>query len=455
MRILARFGSAASALALAAMLGGCAAQMSRGGPQPGDPDFALATRAHAALASHDLASAIDLAERAAEQTPDDATVRLLLADAYFASGRFASAESAYRDSLYLAPAQPKVVLKLALVQIAQGKSQAALDVLNASGRMLNPADYGLAVALAGQPAEAIDVLERAARVPDADARVRQNLALAHALAGNWQAARVIASQDLAAGQVDARIQQWMAFANPAQASDQVAALVGVTPASIDPGQPVQLALTESPTRVAAVEPAPAPAPVAEPVQPDMAQVLPPAPAAPLYVAHAPQSQAVIQMAEAPAPAPEPQIVSEAVAPEAAYVPPAAATFETKAPQSEAAPAAAAKLAEARKSAPKPRPASLPRKTGHADVVVQLGAYSSPERVSVAWDRLTERYPVLREYAPVKARFASAKGTVWRLSIEGFGSQREAIQRCEALQARGGSCFVRSSKGDAPIQLASR
>lgn len=454
MRTLARFGSAASALALAAMLGGCAAQLSRAsaGPQPGDPDFALATRAHAALASHDLASAVDLAERAVEQTPGDSTVRLLLADAYFASGRFASAESAYRDSLYLAPAQPKAVLKLALVQIAQGKSHDALALLGSSGRMLNPADHGLALALAGQPAEAVDMLEHAARVQNAEARVRQNLALAHALAGNWQAARIVAAQDLPAGMVDSRIQQWMAFANPARSSDQVAALVGVAPAAADPGQPVRLALTDTPTRVAAVEQT-VPAQLAQPAPVDVAQ-LPPVAVAPFHVADAPQSTPVLPFAES-LPSPEPQIASAPVVPESAYVPPALASLETKAPQSEAAPAAAAKLAEAHKTAPVARKASLPRNNGNADVVVQLGAYSSPDRVSVAWKRLTERYPVLGEYSPVRARFDSAKGTVWRLSIKGFGSQREAIQRCEALQERGGSCFVRSVKGDAPIQLASR
>src|SRR5690606_28771696 len=69
--------------------------------------------------------------------------------------------------------------------------------------------------------------------------------------------------------------QWMAFTKPERASDQVAALTGVSPAAVDPGQPMRLALSpqsEQP-RAAYVEPAPAPdaelAPIAfaEPAQP--------------------------------------------------------------------------------------------------------------------------------------------------------------------------------------------
>ena len=173
-------------------------------------------------------------------------MRGLLGNAYFAGGRFASAEAAYADALSLSPAQPQVALKRALVQIAQGKNGEALSSLEAARSFIEAADYGLAVALAGQPAEAISVLEPAARAQDANSRVRQNLALAYALSGDWTAARTIAAQDLAPDQVDARVQQWMALAKPARASDQVAALIGVTPAAADPGQPIRIALNKDP-----------------------------------------------------------------------------------------------------------------------------------------------------------------------------------------------------------------
>ena len=48
-----------------------------------------------------------------------------------------------------------------------------------------------ALALAGRPGEAVQLLDVAARAEGADSRVRQNLALANALAGDWMAARGI------------------------------------------------------------------------------------------------------------------------------------------------------------------------------------------------------------------------------------------------------------------------
>lgn len=450
MRTFARFGSAVSALALAAMLGGCAASMSRAsaeGPKPGDKDFALATRALVALESNDIATAIDLSERAVEQTPGDSTIRTLLADSYFAAGRFASAESAYRDSLSLAPAQPKAILKLALVKIALGKNAEALGVLTSARGALDAADYGLAVALAGNPAEAIAILDHAARAPRADARVRQNLALAHALAGDWMAARVVAEQDVPASMVDSRIQQWMALANPSKPSDQVAALVGVVPAASDPGQPVRLALNpqQAPVAVAAVAP--------QPTVPTAQAPLP----APLAFAEAPQSRPVADFAELAetVPAPQPQLAAAALVPEASYVPPAAASFETKAPQSDAEPVAAAVLAAEHEAAAKPRRASLPRKSGNSGFVVQLGAYSSADRVEVAWEKVAGEFGSLRGYTPTSARFDSKRGTVYRLSVKGFASLDEASALCESLKDKGKACFVRKVAGDTPVRFASR
>jgi Flp pilus assembly protein TadD len=403
----------------------------------GKANLAYALRAQMAIGSGDYASAVDLAERAAESSPQDAGIRGLLGNAYFGSGRFASAEAAYNDSLALAPVQPQIILKRALVQIAQGKNAEAVAALQAAQGMIDPADYGLALALAGQPYDAVQVLEVAARANGADSRVRQNLALAHALAGNWTEARTIAAQDLSADLVDARVQQWMALAKPAHAYDQVAALVGVNPAAADPGQPVRLALVKSDTRVAEAAPAPAPVQVAE------------APSAPVYETPVSQPDSLAPMpavAEAPsAPAPVVPDNHEAVA--------AAAFVSPEAP-------AAYAMASSYAPKPKPKPAKAKKPAaapglGSPKAVVQLGAYSSEERVSLAWDRLTRRFPTLRNYSPVSARFDSPKGTVYRLSIRGFDDQQEAISSCRSLRGKGGSCFVRSVAGDSPVQFASR
>ena len=436
-----RFGTAVSALALTTILAGCAGPSFKSASHVNSAkaNMAYGLRAQMALESGDFTSAIDLAEKAVEASPSDATVRGLLANAYFAGGRFASAEAAYGDTLALSPAQPQVALKHALTQIAQGKTAEALSGLESARYFLDAADYGLAVALAGQPVEAIAVLEPAARAQGADSRVRQNLALAYALSGDWTAARTIAAQDLAPDQVDARVQQWMALAKPVRASDQVAALVGITPAAVDPGQPVRIALNKDAATYAVAS---APAAASEPAA--VAEVVP-AFEEPV-AAPAPQ-----QVAEAaPAPAVEPPSNNQVIAAAAAMSPEAPAAFAAM--SSSFAPAA--KPAAGHKKRASARPAAA-KASGDSKAVVQLGAYSSAERVSVAWDRLTKKYPALANYSPMRARFDGPKGTVWRLSIRGFDSQRDAIQKCQSLRGRGGSCFVRSTNGDSPVQFASR
>jgi Flp pilus assembly protein TadD len=457
-----RFGTAISTIAIAAMMTGCAAgQESRQAfaPKAGAPNLGLALQAQAALSSGQSVQAVEFAERAVAATPGDSELRALLGNCYFAAGRFASAEQAYRDSLSLMPAQPKLVLKLALVEIAQGRDADALAALDAARTALDPADYGLAIALAGHADEAVGLLNQVARAPGADARVRQNLALAYGLSGDWTMAKTVAAQDVPPEQLDARIQQWMTVATPTRPSDQVAMLTGVHP-SADPGQPQALALNSSPagTRLAQLLPktAPAPAAVQQPAalpatpppalpdpEPVVAEAAPVEVPPPPVVAEAtrtllapPQAQADVAQPEAP--------VVEAVAP--TPVPQAPTRFDT--------PVQPAKYVAITDTVR--RAADTARKSnGRSNSVVQLGAYSSPDRVSVAWNKLTKRYPALADYTPMRARFAGAKGTFWRLSIKGFTNQQEAIARCEQLQSRGGKCFVRRVAGDAPVEFASR
>jgi D-alanyl-D-alanine carboxypeptidase len=437
------FGSTISILAAASVMAGCAAPQSRvatgfGGQANGE--IGLATRAMAALNSNDVPAAIGFAERAVAKTPNDAGFRALLGNAYFAGGRFQSAEGAYRDSLTLYSNQPQVVLKLALVEIALGKSGEALSFLDAAKDVLDPADYGLAMALAGRPADAIQVLETAARGPGADSRVRQNLALAFALAGDWTNARTIAAQDVPGDQVDARIHQWMQLASPKKPSDQVASLVGVTPAAVDPGQPTQLALNKSDTRLAQAAPAPQPqfagAPPAP--QPPVAEAAPPPP--PVAVASAEQAPPVerlVSVSTAPAAAPEVRVANVAAPRAAAPVPKAAKV----------------KRASAAPRRPPIRQAAA--RHGNSNAVVQLGSFSNPKGVLAAWNMVARRYSALRGYAPMSARFASTRGTLFRLSVHGFASVNEASALCASLRRAGGKCFVRNVAGDAPVQIAMR
>lgn len=466
MKRPSRLGTTLSTIAIAAALSGCAiGQQNRGqvlGSKAEGEDVGLAMRAQVALASHNLAEAVELAERAVEKTPSDSGLRALLGNCYFAAGRFASAEAAYRDSLTLVPVQPQVVLKLALVQIAQGKNDSALAGLNSARAALDPADYGLAVALAGRPDAAVAVLQQAARMSGADGRVRQNLALAYGLSGDWTMAKTVAAQDVPPDQLDSRIQQWMAMATPTRPSDQVAALVGVTP-SADPGLPQRLALNAPPRSEAyarLMAPQAAPPTVERPhAKAEIPAVPPPAMAEPM---------GPVATASQPLATPAPPVVAEAAqsligAPVAmeAEVAQVEASADSQVAAAEAVPAPKAVAALPTRFEAEPKPASFIKPTREirekagSYSVVQLGAYSSPERVSVAWDWLTSRFPALANYTPMRARFDSPKGTVWRLSIKGFANQHEAVERCELLRSRGGSCFVRRVQGDAPVQFASR
>lgn len=450
-----RSTTAVSIVLLSSMIAGCAAPRARTSAASAsyagkvDLNAALATRALAALDANNVTEAIDLAEKAVAKSPDQAAVRTLLANAYFAGGRFHSAESAFRDSLSLDPNQSQVVLKLALVQIAQGKDREAVAFLNSARDILDASDYGLALALAGRPADAIAVLDPAARRYGADSTVRQNLALAHALAGHWTEARTIAAQDVPAGQLDARIQQWMQLASPKHPSDQVAALVGVTPAAVDAGEPVQLALVKSDASIAVAQATQKPiAPIASiaPVQ-AVASVERPSP--PPFVAFQPAPTAapasVVHASVPPAP---PPARSTLVALASNAVTEAKAVLASVLPHHEA--AAAPRPIHIQRAA-----AAVAMHRGSAQTVVQLGAYGSPERVLTAWDGTAKKYGALKSYLPMSARFQSAKGTFYRLSVRGFNSYGEANALCASLRREGAKCFVRNVAGDTPVQFASR
>ena len=429
-----RLGAKLAAASLIALATACAGPGTSGprsasifGDKVDTANIGLATKAQLALAANDIATAIPLAERAVERSPNDAGFRALLGNCYLAAGRFASAEAAYRDSIALVATQPQVILKLALVQTAQGKSGDAIRLLAEAQSVIDPADLGLALALAGDSQSALQVLDPAARANGADSRTRQNLALAHAFAGNWEQARVIAAQDIPADKIDARMTQWMALAKPGRPSDQVAAFIGVQPVAGDPGQPVRLALNkvDANARQAAAEAAPAPTPIAEPV--------------------------AIAAAE-----PAPQPIAEPIAIAVAEPIAAPELIAAAAPIRQARPAlspAAVRLSDTVASLR--RNASLPLRSGRSRAVVQLGAYKSSGRVAVAWDKVATKHAHLRAYSPVSARFAGAHGIVYRLSVKGFASEREAMGLCNSLKRAGSNCFVRAVSGDAPVRFAAR
>ena len=207
---------------------------------PGTEDIAAAQRA---LRQRRWPVAVARAEQAVRLDPDDGARRTLLGTAYLRAGRFHAAAQTFEEALALRQADRPTALHLVLALIASGQHEEAQAALSRHAALLPAADRGLALALAGQPAQGVEVLMAAMRVPGADARTRQNLALALALAGEWPDAYFLVGLDLPPAQARQRILDWMRFARPAGSADQVAALLKIAPAAAaDPGRPEALAL---------------------------------------------------------------------------------------------------------------------------------------------------------------------------------------------------------------------
>jgi Flp pilus assembly protein TadD len=389
---------------------------------------ANAARANEALAKHNSAKAIGFAEAAVALMPQDVGYRSLLGATYLRAGRFTSAHAAYADVLALSPENGKAALNLALAMIAEGQWDEARKLLDSHAATVPAADRGLAIALAGDPAAGVDLLTTAVRSPDADAKTRQNLALALALAGRWTESRQVVGVDLDPAQADARVVQWAAFAKPVGAADQVSALLGVTPVK-DPGQPVALALNGAVpvAATAAAEPAPSLAPADAPIAVAAAAV-------PANVVAAPVADGAGKVTFG-----ERREVAQSFPTQPAATIAAPGAFKTR-------------LVAAAVPAPAvPQP-------GKGKWFVQLGAYDSAAVAKDAWSRAQRRYAAFADHAPTGMAFKS----FYRLSVGGF-SRTGAESLCRGYRAKGGSCFVRTSAGDqmaqwakpAKVQLAGR
>lgn len=402
-----------------------------------------AKAARNALKSDNAQKAVTHAEAAVTFDPRNGEYRQLLGEAYLFAGRFVSAAQALNEALSLDPANGRIALNLALAQIANGEWTTARQTLQTHAAHIPASDRGLAVALAGDPGTAVGLLTEAARQPGADAKTRQNLALALALAGNWQQARAVAGIDLSPDQLDGRIMQWASFSRPQNAYDQVAALLGVT-AIADNGQPQQLALANSmSTAVAAQQ-------VADPVETYM-----------------PDTGAAA--ATAPATAVDVAMTGETAAPAVTAPSGQQVTFAPRQEIVQAVPASAVKPALAKAEAGARKPLQIAAqaevaefKPGKGSWFVQLGAYDSSGVARDAWGRASKRIPVLKGLTPTSASISTGAGTFHRLAVGGF-DRAGADTLCRKVRAGGGNCFVRTGAGDkaaswvkpSRVQVASR
>ncbi len=427
-------------------LSGC---MSADAAAPASASFASA---QSALAKGEADKAIRHAEAAVLAEPRNPGFRALLGAAYMEAGRFQSAATSFSDALDLGDENPRTVLSYALAKTALGDNPGAVAVLDEYAGLIDPADLGLAMALAAQPERGVHILVNAVRASDESTpKLRQNLAYAYALAGNWRAARVMAAEDVPADRLDARLGEWAAMAAPEMFQQRIAALLGVTPRG-DAGQPQQLALAnfpsqetmvaeaaaQAPGEFAAAEPAAGPtesvaeafayaAPAVETVDPSpvtaryvsspVVQDLPgasparPAPAAPRVVGASSQRRMAVAAAPAPAPAP-----------------------------------AAAKADASDKAA--------------GTHLVQLGSYDSKLEAERGWTMLKGKFASLRDHQPVVTQAVVNGRTFWRLAAEGFGP-KSAKAMCGTIKAAGRGCFAYAASSPPAgavkrdVQMASR
>ncbi|MEL6875279.1 MAG: SPOR domain-containing protein, partial [Pseudomonadota bacterium] len=164
-----------------------------------------AKKAEKALAKGQIEKAVIYAERSVEGVGTDPETRALLGQAYLAAGRFSSAERSFMDAMDLGANDARTVLSLALAQLGQGKADKAKRLVENNRNAIPVADYGLALALAGETKVAVEVLEQAIRDANVNGRTRQNLGLAYALDGRWKEAKLMASQDIKPAAVDQRV----------------------------------------------------------------------------------------------------------------------------------------------------------------------------------------------------------------------------------------------------------
>jgi Flp pilus assembly protein TadD len=397
----------------------------------------LYAQAQAKVQAGNTDEALTLAERVVELAPRDIGYRMLLGDLYLKAGRFASAEAAFNDVTALEPGNVRGSLSLALTMIAQGKKMMAIAQLEQLDGNAPAGDLGLAFALAGEHVRAVSLLESAASAAGATGRVRQNLALAYALSGDWQKARTVAAQDVSSADLPARMESWANLANPNNAHMQVPTLLGVTPAAQDPGQPVRLALA-APAPVDFAEAVPVAAPVQAPIE----AVLKP-------VQEAPAVPVAVAKVETPIVSPAPAVIK---------------------------PIDSAKLAAAVEALVEPRPAPIkavaaalpafkparvvqfdtrPVRQASGRFVVQIGAYRHVIQAERAWGQAQRRYGLGAKQALSTTVSLPGRGTFHRLSVAGFASPDQATRLCGTIRARGGACFVRTIAGDQPLQYAMR
>lgn len=407
-----------------------------------------AGKASRALEKGRIGAAIRHAEAAVLAAPRAAQNRVVLGATYLQAGRFASAETSFAEAMELGDESSRVVVSRALAMVATGRAEDAHALLNRFTDGIDPADLGLAFAMAGDPERGAAILTRELRGNQNTPKVRQNLAYALALNGDWRSARLLVSEDVPADKVGDRLGDWASTAGMEAQTLRVANVLGV-PVAQEDARPARLALVNFPsTPMLAAEAAAAARPadvtptiaVAEPAEPVRAE--------PVRVAELPAlpgSDAVPVQAFAPAAAPvrEQPPVRLAAAP----VPKPAPTASRAPVRSVAALAAK----------PVKSQAAQLQSGNH---LVQLGSYLSQADAERAWGVFQARFPQLRQ-SPLVITKAEVKGRLYYRVAAGNLAEGSARSLCTSVKAKGQGCLAYSAAKPLPgtinsgVRVASR
>lgn len=396
------------------------------------PATVSANKAEAALADGRQKQAIAHAEAAVLAEPRNAAYRAMLGSAYLDAGRFASAATTFDDAMKLGDNSPRTALSLALSWIGQGKLTEAAALLNDWEGEIAAADLGLALALAGQPERGVHVMGNAIRAGENTPKMRQNLAYAFALAGQWREARLMAQQDVPADKVADRIAEWATMAHPQAWQQRIASVLSVPAGVADAGQPVQLALANNPSieqlaaeagAFASAEPAPLP-----PLQ---------AVETPARPSELPAVERVDVAAYEAAPTERPSTF------QSAFATPAPAGGSLAAVAQDAMRFVQSPVVQTTPvrhgAAPKPAAARAAQRADGTHLV-QLGSFSSEQGARRAWGIYVKRYPELSSHQMVISEAVVNGKRYWRVSAAGFG-RSSASTMCGKVKSGGNGCFA--------------
>jgi len=422
----------ASAAILGSSMVGCSGAHvnQRAALTAGDP-AANAARIEQRLAGRDFARALIEAEALVAAQPGEAGHRAQLGRAYLANGRYASARQAFNDAMALGNRDPRTIVSLALAETGTGDAASARDLLAAHMQDLPAADYGLAMAMAGDPREGVRALLEASRQPGATAQTRQNLAYALALGGAWTQARLIAGRDLPARDAERRIGEWSRQMADNSPERRVVAMLGVAPRADDAGLPAQLALNQAAAPVDLAAAAADEVHAAAPVPADEA---------------AAREERIAAFSPPPPPSTETLVVATALAGNDASAPLAHAPAEPMRRTLRAAFQRTNNSPEAmvaRSSMSRVAPVAGPATDAEAsDWVVQLGAYDSEAVAREKWSRISRANHGLGAFSQIHSAFTHDGREYHRLAIRGFDDRAAAQSLCRSLKATGQACFVR-------------